>query len=582
MRAVFRNHRSRRVTTSVVRAHVRRGAALAVLGALIVGCNDTVVTAPDTSVASVAVSPSARTVYVGATVALTAIAKTSSGSPVTDRAVTWTSGAPDVAIVTASGVVQARKAGTVRITARIDDKEAFADITVSDVPVASVVLAPDSLDLVPGSRRQLQALARDAAGRPLEGRAVAFSSSHPMVASVSPSGEIEAVSPGFAFVHADVEGKRATTRVIVGEVPVARVVVSTTAVEVEQGESVMIIARAEDAQGNHLPGRLIYWGSSDPMRVEVLSNGQVTGVREGHATLTISSEEKSAQVAVRVVPAPSADLLYERSDFTGVGEIFRLSLTSGATPERLNAGSVSFDPSPSPDGTRFVFAVHQVDPFGNRQNDLYIVNVDGTNMRWLTRTPGVEYQPAWSPDGTRIAFAATDHAGGDIWVINVDGTGLRNLTASLGAQSMESNPAWSPDGRQLAFETSTFGIIGPVWAIGADGTNARALTTGGSAWHPTWAPDGQRLAVVKVASGGADTDLVIVPVGGGSETRLAMPGAQREPAWSPDGRHLAYTQVEASGRMEIYTMQADGSTVRLRTRQGSWGGGRNPAWITRR
>jgi hypothetical protein len=60
--------------------------------------------------------------------------------------------------------------------------------------------------------------------------------------------------------------------------------------------------------------------------------------------------------------------------------------------------------------------------------ELYVMNPDGTGERNLTNTSTVEPEiPAWSPDGERIAFWLSygDPMNGAICVTNADGTGRR-------------------------------------------------------------------------------------------------------------------------------------------------------------
>ena len=69
------------------------------------------------------------------------------------------------------------------------------------------------------------------------------------------------------------------------------------------------------------------------------------------------------------------------------------------------------------------------------------MNADGTDVRRLTSTPGVdELDPSYSPDGRMIAYYRRPEQGddsvGEIWVMNADGSG-QHLVA-LGA-----NPEWS-------------------------------------------------------------------------------------------------------------------------------------------
>ena len=68
---------------------------------------------------------------------------------------------------------------------------------------------------------------------------------------------------------------------------------------------------------------------------------------------------------------------------------------------------------------------------------------------WLTTTSTFDatlkdQDPDWSPDGSRIAFGADD----DVFVIDADGSGLFNLTSS---SDVEFGAAWSPRGGWIAF-----------------------------------------------------------------------------------------------------------------------------------
>jgi TolB protein len=38
--------------------------------------------------------------------------------------------------------------------------------------------------------------------------------------------------------------------------------------------------------------------------------------------------------------------------------------------------------------------------------EIYSIRVDGTDLRRLTRSQGIDAHPAWSPDGEWIAFAS--------------------------------------------------------------------------------------------------------------------------------------------------------------------------------
>jgi TolB protein len=114
----------------------------------------------------------------------------------------------------------------------------------------------------------------------------------------------------------------------------------------------------------------------------------------------------------------------------------------------------------------------------------------------------VEY-PTWSPHGDRIAFmggpSASDY---DIWVVDVDGTNLRQLTDSPGPDVW---PEWSPDGARVAFtsvrddctysdapDCRTTGGPQPhhdVWVVGAEGAGFSRVTSEFGQFV-SWSPDG--------------------------------------------------------------------------------------------
>lgn len=90
-------------------------------------------------VASVEVSPSSATIAVNATVQLTATPKDANGSPLSGRAITWTTGSAAIATVSASGLVSGVAAGAATITATAEGHSGTSAITVTSGTGGSVV-----------------------------------------------------------------------------------------------------------------------------------------------------------------------------------------------------------------------------------------------------------------------------------------------------------------------------------------------------------------------------------------------------------------------------------------------------------
>ena len=216
--------------------------------------------------------------------------------------------------------------------------------------------------------------------------------------------------------------------------------------------------------------------------------------------------------------------------------------------------ATDFDPTWSPDGTRIAF-LSQRD--GN--DEIYIMNSDGTCQINLTNDPADDWSPAWSLDGTKLAFAHffDGNSFSDIAVINANGSGLQRLTASHGEY-----PAWSPDGTRIAFASARHGNY-EIYVMNADGT-AQTRLTDDSAYDmsPAWSPDGTRIAFdtqrdsfpPKEVGIGPEFEIHIINADGSGDTRLTNNTQEdRFPAWAP-GKRIAFTRNGA-----LFIMNPDGS-----------------------
>ncbi|TMC55083.1 MAG: hypothetical protein E6J20_01180 [Chloroflexi bacterium] len=279
-------------------------------------------------VASVTLSPSPATVYVGATMQLVATLKDANGHPLSGRTVTWTTSDGTVATVDGTGLVTGIALGATTITATSEGQTGVATVTVSSVPVASVVVAPSIANILVGNTVQLTATTQDAAGTVLAGRAITWSSSNPSVATVSPTGLTTGVAAGTATITATSEGKNASAAVTVANVPVASVVISPATALVLVGASVQLVASPKDAAGNLLSGRAITWTSSAPATATVSPTGLVTGVGAGAVTITAMSEGMTGSAAVTVNPVPVASVsLSPATVSAAVGQAVQLTAT---------------------------------------------------------------------------------------------------------------------------------------------------------------------------------------------------------------------------------------------------------------
>ena len=149
-------------------------------------------------------------------------------------------------------------------------------------------------------------------------------------------------------------------------------------------------------------------------------------------------------------------------------------------PVLLRTGDERY-PSYSPDGTQIAFRgdLDLVEPSGDEE--IYVMNADGTNVRQLTSNGDFDSAPSWSPDGQRILFErapagtftpGTEAQEKDIYVMRADGTHVRRLTDSPG---LDEGPEFSPDATKIAFSSARDGQQ-EIYVMDADGANPRRLT----------------------------------------------------------------------------------------------------------
>jgi Tol biopolymer transport system component/erythromycin esterase-like protein len=142
------------------------------------------------------------------------------------------------------------------------------------------------------------------------------------------------------------------------------------------------------------------------------------------------------------------------------------------------------DPDWSPDSEQLVWQGEQ-----NRNNEIMVMSIDGSESRNLTRHRASDSNPAWSPDGSQIAFVSDRDGNEEIYVMNRDGSNVLRLTHN---PDRDKAPAWSPDGEWLAYQSEQNRNF-DIFIMRADGSEQRQLTRdrdfdGFPSWRPPLAP----------------------------------------------------------------------------------------------
>ena len=167
-------------------------------------------------------------------------------------------------------------------------------------------------------------------------------------------------------------------------------------------------------------------------------------------------------------------LLYSQSAFSNNGKLLAFTAQRAGkdvlylldVPGRkvIRRIDLPFDgmmaPSFSPDDQRIVFS----GTLGG-ESDLYIVDVDGKNLKRLTNDIYGDLQPVWSPDGRKVAFATDRGPPTDLARLHLGKWQIATIDVETGAIEViprqaghNLNPQWSPDGQSVAYISDRTGV----------------------------------------------------------------------------------------------------------------------------
>jgi uncharacterized protein YjdB len=256
----------------------------------------------------VAVAPLSGDIPLGSSRQLAANVLDASGQAIAGRIVTWSSSNSAIATVSVSGLVSAVALGRASITAAVEGKQGIATVDVVD-PVATVRITPlVAPTLRVGGKVQLTATGLNAAGQPLPGRPVNWTSTNPNVASVSSSGEVTALGVGNSTIIAEIDQRQGQVGVTVTLIPVGTVTLTPTSVSMFRGDQRQLTLAATDSTGTpitNFQGRNVVFQSTNLPVAQVSPQGVVFGADSGKANVTATVDLVTSNVVpvtVALVP----------------------------------------------------------------------------------------------------------------------------------------------------------------------------------------------------------------------------------------------------------------------------------------
>ena len=225
------------------------------------------------------------------------------------------------------------------------------------------------------------------------------------------------------------------------------------------------------------------------------------------------------------------------------------------------------DPAVSANAIAFAYA-----------NDLWVANLDGSNVRRLTSHPGVESGPKFSPDGSMIAFTGRYDGNTDVFVVPTAGGVPKRLTYH---PNNDVALGFTPDGSAVLFSsprevyTRRYLQLFTVPVIGGAVTKL-PIPNGAKA---TYSPDGKKIVYQPIGDaflqwkhyrGGQNARLLIFDTASYAVEQIPQPAGRcndTDPMWIGD---TIYFRSDRVGEFNLFAYDPRTKQVGQLTRFTDW------------
>ena len=253
-----------------------------------------------------------------------------------DKSVTWSSSNESILIVSDTGIVTAKAAGTATVTViASNNMAATCDITVAEkvapptiVEVTSVSLDQTSASIFTDETVRLAAVVAPADATD---KSVTWTSGDESIATVSGDGLVTPVATGNVTITVTTaNGKTATCAVTISTRPVAveSISLDKTSMEMYAGDSVTLAATVLPSDATD---KSVMWTSNNARVATVSDTGAISAEGVGTATITALTSNGKTAVCVISVKAKPIDVTSVALDKTSMDMYVDDSVTLSAT-----------------------------------------------------------------------------------------------------------------------------------------------------------------------------------------------------------------------------------------------------------
>ena len=168
--------------------------------------------------------------------------------------------------------------------------------------------------------------------------------------------------------------------------------------------------------------------------------------------------------------SPKGDKIVFTSTRSGDLELYTMNIDGTEVKQVTNELGYDGGAFFSPDGTKLIFrssrpkTEQEIKEYKDllaqglvmpTNMELYVCNIDGSNMTKITDLGSANWAPFFHPNGKKVLFSSNHHKekhdGFNLFMINLDGTGLEQITFD---GVFDAFPMFSPDGKRLIFSSN--------------------------------------------------------------------------------------------------------------------------------
>ena len=245
--------------------------------------------------------------------------------------------------------------------------------------------------------------------------------------------------------------------------------------------------------------------------------------------------------------AMADDIIIDKPSFKSEDGVFNI--------EALQALGRVTSPIISPDKKKVLYGISYESVEQNRSNnDLYIMNIDGTENTRITKTPRSESNAVWIEGGSKIAFLYPVNGVMQMWVMNADGSN-RKMISNI--EKGVNGFLLSPDETKVLF-ISNLKSATTAQDIYPDLPKATGIVVN-DLMYKHWDEWVKEIPHPFLAdfNGIELSNIIDIMEGEPYEAPMKPFGGVESLAWSPDGKEIIYVSRKKTGKEYAESTNSD-------------------------